>query len=353
MGNVSRTNNTRIFTLNELSLRLSPALADEIGLNESIMLLQIEYWISISDHFLNDHRWTYQSVRQMQEKAFAFWSIATVSRTAKSLLDKGLIIEGNYNKKTYDNTRWFALNYRELSKLKSIMIRGYEGEGSETPPFQIETPLLLQDETPLFQNETPLLQDETPLFQIETTIPQITPENTPHITPQNYLADEDADSAQEQEDCLPETERFAFEHKEQVSPATGKAMGLRAIEFAEINLKRELSYYEREQIRNWCKQFGEHRNCQDPESIVIAGLERCVIKNDLSSLIAYLNSILEDYQENNVVTLEQAYGLYEKRKNSQKRAHVFRRVNGSGEGAEAQSEVGKGLKTEKYANFYL
>ena len=327
MGNASKNTNTRIFTLNELSLRLSPALADEIGLNESIMLLQIEYWISISDHSFDDHRWTYQSVRQMQEKAFAFWSIATISRTAKSLLDKGLIIEGNYNKKTYDNTRWFALNYKELSKLTSIMIRGY---GSETPPFQ----------------------NETPLFQNETTIPQITPQ----ITPQNYLAAAAAaDSAHAREDdsCdmgRLESDAISDAINDSSPTSTDKVMGLKAIEFAEVNLKRELSKYERDKLINWCTMFRSFPDCHDPESIVIAGLERCVIKNDLSSLIAYLNPILEDYLKNNIRTLEQVYIMYQKRKNAQKAPPLQK------ENSYTSAVVGKedkGAVPGKYENFYL
>ena len=345
MGYMSK-NHTRIFTLNELSLRLSPALAHEIGLNESIMLLQIEYWISISDHFIDDHRWTYQSVRQMQEKAFAFWSVATVSRTAKSLLDRGLIIEGNYNKKSYDNTRWFALNYQELSKLKSIMVNGYEG--SETPPFQFETPLI-HSETPLIQNETPLLQDETPLFQNETTIPQITPQITPEITPENNIAAAAADCAHAREGTRCETGRLKSVEINYLSPKlSDKAMGLKAIEFAEVNLNRELSNYERNKLIDWCTKFRALPDCHDPESIVIAGLERCVIKNDLSSMIAYLNPILEDLLKNNIITQEQVYNFWSKRKKTQ-----YYRPLQKGSASIAVLTGRNGKSVDKYEEFYL
>ena len=66
----------RIFTLNEPNApRINPALAKEIGLNESLILLQIEFWISISNNEREGKRWTYQSVRDMQEKSFSFWKI--------------------------------------------------------------------------------------------------------------------------------------------------------------------------------------------------------------------------------------------------------------------------------------
>ena len=114
--------NGRLFVLNEPSvLRISPTLATEIGLNESIMLLQIEFWISISDNVQEGKRWTYQSVREMKEKAFPFWSLDTINRTVHSLLRKGLLIEGNYNKQKYDKTRWFALG-PGIAELNSVRL---------------------------------------------------------------------------------------------------------------------------------------------------------------------------------------------------------------------------------------
>ena len=157
----ARTSYQRIFILNEpVSPRINPALAVEIGLNESIVLLQIEYWISVSQHFIDGQRWTYQSVREMQKKVFPFWSIATINRTVQSLLQKGYLIEGNFNKAKYDKTRWFALNFEKLSELKSIAI---------------------QYDTGVFQNETRSTQNETRSTQNETTIPETTTENTTDI----------------------------------------------------------------------------------------------------------------------------------------------------------------------------
>ena len=157
----ARTSYQRIFILNEpVSPRINPALAVEIGLNESIVLLQIEYWISVSQHFIDGQRWTYQSVREMQKKVFPFWSIATINRTVQSLLQKGYLIEGNFNKAKYDKTRWFALNFEKLSELKSIAI---------------------QYDTGVFQNETRSTQNETRSTQNETTIPENTTENTTDI----------------------------------------------------------------------------------------------------------------------------------------------------------------------------
>ena len=149
----------RIFVLNEpTALRVSPALAEEIGLNESIVLLQIEYWISISNNVEEGRRWTYQSIRDMKEKAFTFWSRSTIHRAIRSLVKSGYLVEGNFNKKGYDNTGWYALG-DEIKNLKSISV------GVETALSQNETATPSHNETTLSHNET--------------TIPEITTENTP------------------------------------------------------------------------------------------------------------------------------------------------------------------------------
>ena len=167
----------RIFTLNEPNApRINPALAKEIGLNESLILLQIEFWISISNNERDGKRWTYQSVRDMQEKSFSFWSISTINRAVNKLIDEGYIIEGNFNKMKYDKTRWFALNFETLNELESISING--------------------DDTGVFHNDTRSNHNDTRSIQNDTTIPEITTEITTEIkdSPDSAKAKYDDDS---------------------------------------------------------------------------------------------------------------------------------------------------------------
>jgi hypothetical protein len=143
-----------------------PELAAEIGLNESILLLQLEFWIRTSTTVEHEGRqWTYQSVRDIQ-KTFKFWSIATINRTIKRLIDNGYIIVGNFNKQKYDRTRWFALNYEKLRELKSIRIVELLDRGVDTRSNQ---------------NETRSNQNDTHSVQNETTIPETTTETTTDI----------------------------------------------------------------------------------------------------------------------------------------------------------------------------
>lgn len=116
----------RIFTLNNPYVpRLCPELAQEIGLNESILLLQLEFWISLDSKYHDGNYWTYQSVTDLQE-FFPFWSRGTIQNIVKSLESKDLILVGNYNKSRFDRTRWFAINLESTALLKSIAIQPRE-----------------------------------------------------------------------------------------------------------------------------------------------------------------------------------------------------------------------------------
>lgn len=169
--------NPRLFILNEPTApRLNPALACEIGLNESLILLQLEFWISISDNQRDGQQWTYQSTRDIRSKAFPFWSVMTINRTIKSLESMELIhTTSQYNTHKYDKTRWFSINYEGISRLNSISIKGY-GTGSS-------------------QNGTGSSQNGTTIPEITTEIkndvrkepnpppPVTTPKSTPSPSP--------------------------------------------------------------------------------------------------------------------------------------------------------------------------
>jgi len=163
----------RLFILNEPTApRLNPALACEIGLNESLILLQLEFWISISDNVRDGQQWTYQSTRDIREKAFPFWSVMTINRTIKSLENLSLInTTSKYNAAKYDKTRWFSMNYEGISKLKSISIKGY-GTGSSQNGTGSN-----QDGTTIPENTTEIKNDV--LKTMVQPPPMIAPKSTP------------------------------------------------------------------------------------------------------------------------------------------------------------------------------
>ena len=60
-------------------------LAREIGLNEALILQQINYWIEINkksgNNFYDGRYWTYNSIRVWQEKDFDYMGFDAVKRT--------------------------------------------------------------------------------------------------------------------------------------------------------------------------------------------------------------------------------------------------------------------------------
>ena len=104
--------------LNDPPEFFNPRLAVEIGLNESIVLQKIHYWIVNNErNGINYHEgryWTFNSIKKWRDDFFPWWSVDTVKRTFKILENKELLIVGNFNKKGYDKTKWYTINYQKL-----------------------------------------------------------------------------------------------------------------------------------------------------------------------------------------------------------------------------------------------
>lgn len=166
-------------------IRLIPELAKKIGLNESVMLLQLAFWIGSANtgRFIDGSWWTWQSVRDLQEKVFSYWSLSTINRTIASLVQGGFIIEGNHNEKKYDKTRWFTLNLDNVRTLPGItVIAGEVVETQDTPEANQNEPNVSQIETGSGQNDTRSNHFDTRSTQNETTIPESSSETSTEMS---------------------------------------------------------------------------------------------------------------------------------------------------------------------------
>ena len=92
-----------------------PSLATKIGLNEAIIIQQVHYWLNISTKVHEGRKWTYNTYQEWQ-KQFPFWSDRTIRRTIKNLEDEGYLLSGNYNKASYDRTKWYTIDYKKLNE---------------------------------------------------------------------------------------------------------------------------------------------------------------------------------------------------------------------------------------------
>lgn len=105
----------------EYPIIANKTLARELGLIESIVLQQIHYWLELNKQTRKNYRdgryWTYNSIRNWQEKDFDYLSIDTVRRVFIKLEKEGFLIVSNYNKDPRDKTKWYSLNEEKLEEL--------------------------------------------------------------------------------------------------------------------------------------------------------------------------------------------------------------------------------------------
>ncbi|WP_139242470.1 hypothetical protein [Bacillus cereus] len=91
-----------------------PALAKQIGLNESIVLQQIHYWLEKSNHNYDGRVWVYNTAEKWNDQ-FSWWSLSTLKRMFNKLEKEGYLLTGNYNKKGFDRTKWYSIDYERLT----------------------------------------------------------------------------------------------------------------------------------------------------------------------------------------------------------------------------------------------
>lgn len=88
-------------------------LADRIGLNEAIVLQQVNYWItgSTAGEEYDGRKWVYNTFEKWQEENFPFWSVDTVKRTFTKLRKLGLVEVKQLRKSQHDHTNFYTINY--------------------------------------------------------------------------------------------------------------------------------------------------------------------------------------------------------------------------------------------------
>lgn len=101
-------------------------IAEAYGLNEAIILNNIRFWVIHNEangtNFHDGRFWTYNSMKAF-EKLFPYMKPFAIRTALKSLEENGLIITGNYNKSSYDRTKWYTLSDKAklmFSQLNSI-----------------------------------------------------------------------------------------------------------------------------------------------------------------------------------------------------------------------------------------
>lgn len=86
-------------------------VAKDVGVIPAIIYFNISYWCEHNRtndvNFYDGHYWTYNSTKAFCEQ-FPYLSKDQINYAIKKLEENGYIMTGNYNKSSYDRTKWFA-----------------------------------------------------------------------------------------------------------------------------------------------------------------------------------------------------------------------------------------------------
>ncbi|HAT3794561.1 TPA: hypothetical protein I8624_002548 [Serratia marcescens] len=131
-------------------LVVNPELAVRIGLNEAIVLQQVNYWLEEKEQGVvhQGRRWVFNSYEAWAQQ-FPFWSVDTVKRAFTSLVKQGCLDAEKLNKAQRDQTNYYAINHKcealmdEGDMPSSIGANCPDGEGKLPSSSGAECPVLI------------------------------------------------------------------------------------------------------------------------------------------------------------------------------------------------------------------
>ena len=100
-------------------------LAQMYSVDEAIFLQHIYHWYlynkSNNKNFYDSRYWTYNSISAFAEQ-FIYLSEKQIRNILLKLENKSLIVTGNYNKISYDRTKWYSITEKGLEILENLGI---------------------------------------------------------------------------------------------------------------------------------------------------------------------------------------------------------------------------------------
>lgn len=100
-------------------IKFDPSLAQAIGLNEAILVSQVEYWLgrkAKNDNFKTDKngvKWTYNTYEEWCVN-FPFWSLRTVRRVIENVEKLGILKSKLKGRGTHARSKWYAIDNDKL-----------------------------------------------------------------------------------------------------------------------------------------------------------------------------------------------------------------------------------------------
>lgn len=125
----------------------SVELAEQYGIECAILIQHFQFWIEqnqmMKRNFHDDRTWMYQTQKEIAA-IYPYWNRDKVQDLTQKLVDFGVIIKGNYNKKGFDKTTWYAFKNEEMfTKVRNRTVDGgdpHTGEGKTAQPIPDTSP---------------------------------------------------------------------------------------------------------------------------------------------------------------------------------------------------------------------
>lgn len=125
-------------------LTIRPQFAAFLGLNESVVVQQLHYWLKKAEkgqcgRFIEGHYWVWNNIPDWLEQ-FPFFSDSTLKRIFSNLKKDGIIHIKQFNGS--NRTNFYRIDYKELDKFLENAQKSHIAEiPSEISPDIINTPL--------------------------------------------------------------------------------------------------------------------------------------------------------------------------------------------------------------------
>lgn len=144
---------------------IPPSLARAIGLKKSIIVQQIHYWIQHKMKDPNKYRnsfhqgrpWVYKTFTQWEHEMPYLGSLRSIKKEFKELQEMGVLTKANFNKKSFDKTNWYTINYQALEHIVASLSRVqklHDGSAETAPSESAEIALPIPETTQRLQSKT-------------------------------------------------------------------------------------------------------------------------------------------------------------------------------------------------------
>lgn len=159
--------------------------ANQYGIEEAIIIKNMWFWIEKNKanekHFYEGKYWTYNSAKAFLG-LFPYMTHSKIRRAIENLVEKDILVKGNFNKSSYDRTYWYSFSdnfeYRKWNMQKAKMdseemANGIEQNDTPIPDSIPDSKLECTWKNPSHPLKEKILEKKmSPLLRLDPPTPQ-------------------------------------------------------------------------------------------------------------------------------------------------------------------------------------